>query len=156
MKKNDTMKVSGFFRVKITEEGKGVVGDSGWKENQVTNLGIQDYIVDWLVGDTNNGKSITHMAIGSGSEPTSNGTNLEGESLKRKAVSTSIISSKTAQFTAEFVSADSYVTDTFNISNIGLFNTSSGGTIFAGNTFASSACSTNQGVHCTYQIRFDE
>ena len=32
MKNKDTMKVKGFFRVQITEDGKGVVGDSGWKE----------------------------------------------------------------------------------------------------------------------------
>ena len=154
MKNKDTMKVKGFFRVQITEDGKGVIGDSGWKENQVTNLGIQDYIVDWLIGDTANGKSITHMALGSGTQPASNGTSLEGEVEKRQAVTTSIVSSRTAQFTAQFASANSFVTNTQNISNIGLFNTSAAGTIFAGNTYASSSCATNQNVNCTYQIRF--
>ncbi len=154
MKNKDSMKVKGFFRVQVTEEGKGVVGDSGWKQNQVTNLGIQDYIVDWLIGDTDNGKSITHLALGSGSQPASNGTSLEGEVEKRQAVSTSIIASRTAQFTGQFASANSFVTNTQNISNIGLFNTSAAGTIFAGNTFASSSCATNQNVNATYQIRF--
>jgi len=147
MKNKDTMKVKGFFRVQITEDGKGVVGDSGWKQNQVTNLGIQDYIVDWLVADTANGKSITHMALGSGSQPASNGTSLEGEAVKRQAVTTSIVSSRTAQFTAQFASANSFVTNTQNISNVGLFNTSAAGTIFAGNTYASSSCATNQNVN---------
>jgi len=156
MKNKDTMKVKGFFRVQITEDGKGIMGDSGWKENQVTNLGIQDYIVDWLVGDTNNGKSITHLALGSGSQPASNGTSLEGEVVKRQAVTTSIVSSRTAQFTAQFASANSFVTNTQNISNVGLFNTSTqgAGTIFAGNTYASSSCATNQNCNVTYQIRF--
>ena len=147
MKNKDTMKVKGFFRVQITEDGKGVVGDSGWKPNQVTNLGIQDYVVDWLVGDTANGKSITHMALGSGSQPASNGTSLEGEVVKRQSVTTSIVSSRTAQFTAQFASANSFVTNTQNISNVGLFNTSAAGTIFAGNTYASSSCATNQNVN---------
>jgi len=155
-KKNskDNIKVRGFFRVQITEDGKGVVGDSEWQKNQVVNLGIQDYIVDWLVGDTASGKSITHMALGSGSAPASNGTNLAGEVVKRAAVSTSIVSSRTAQFTAQFASSNSFVTNTQNISNIGLFNTSAAGTIFAGNTYASSSCATNQNVNATYQIRF--
>ena len=148
------MKVKGFFRVQITEDGKGVVGDSGWRENQVTNLGIQDYVVDWLVGDTDNGKSITHLALGSGTAPASNGTALEGEAVKRQAVTTSIVDSRTAQFTGQFASDNSFVTNTQNISNVGLFNTSAAGTIFAGNTYASSSCATNQNVNVTYQIRF--
>ena len=154
MKNKDTMKVKGFFRVQITEDGKGVVGDSGWKANQVVNLGIQDYIVDWLVGDTANGKSITHLALGSGSQPASGGTSLEGEVVKRQSVTTSIVSSRTAQFIGQFASDNSFVTNTQNISNVGLFNTSAAGTIFAGNTYASSSCATNQNVNVTYQIRF--
>ena len=154
MKNKDAMKINGFFRVQITEDGKGVIGDSGWKENQVTNLGIQDYLVDWLIGDTDNGKSITHLALGSGSQPASNGTSLEGEVAKRQAVTTSIISSRTAQFTGQFASDNSFIAGSSDISNVGLFNTSAAGTIFAGNTYASSSCATNQNVNVTYQIRF--
>ena len=58
------------------------------------------------------------------------------------------------QFTGTFSSSNSFVTSTQNISNIGLFATSSGGTLFAGNTFASSSCATNQDVNCTYVISF--
>jgi len=150
----DKMKVRGFFRVQITENGKGVVGDSGWKENQVTNDGIQQYVVNWLVGDTTNGKSITHLALGTGSQPASNGTALEGEVEKRQAVTTSIVASRTAQFTGQFASANSFVTNTQNISNVGLFNTSAQttGTVFAGNTYASSSCATNQNVKFLRQL----
>lgn len=144
----------GFYRIQITEEGKGVIGDSQWQENQVTNLGINQYVVNWLLGDTGNGKSVSFMALGTGSVPASNDTTLGGEVVKRAAVSTSVVSSRTAQFTAQFASSASFVTTTVNISNIGLFNTSSGGTLFAGNTYASSSCATNQNVNATYQIRF--
>jgi hypothetical protein len=154
MKKVSEKNPRGFYRVQLTEEGKGVIGDSGWVENQVTNLGINQYIVNWLVGDTGNGKSVTHMALGTGGVPASNDTSLSGEVVKRAAVSTSVVSSRTAQFTAQFASSNSFVTTTVNISNIGLFNTSSGGTLFAGNTYASSSCATNQNVNATYQIRF--
>lgn len=153
---NDGARVRGFFRVQINEDGR-VVGDSGWRENQVTNLGINQYLVNWLLGDTANGKSVTHMAIGTGGAPASNDTTLAGQLTdgKRAAVSTSVVSSRTAQFTAAFNSADSFLTASANISNIGLFNTSAtnAGTIFAGNTFSSSSVATNQSINATYQIR---
>jgi|ERR1035437_8873793 hypothetical protein len=156
---SEGMSVRGFFRVQLTEDGKGVVGDSGWEENQVTDLGIRQYIVDWLTSGA--GKSVTHMALGTGTAPAQAATSLSGEvtgssGAGRAAVSSSVVASGTAQFTAAFASANSFVTATANISNIGLFNTSTvgGGTIFAGNTFASSSCATNQSVNATYQIRF--
>ena len=156
---SDGMKVQGFFRVQLTEDGKGVIGDSGWCHNQVTNDGIRQFIVGWLVSGT--GKQITHMQLGTGGVPASNATALPGEITGtvgggRAAVSTSIIASGTAQFTAAFASSNSFVTQTQNIANLGLFNTSSigVGTLFAGNTFASSSCATNQSVNVTYQIRF--
>jgi len=155
---SDGMKVAGFFRVQLTEEGKGVIGDSGWQKNQVTNDGIKQYIVDWLTSGA--GKSVTYMALGTGTAPASNATSLSGElthsTSGRAAVSSSIVASGTAQFTGAFASANSFVTASANIANIGLFNTSTtgAGTIFAGNTFASSSCATNQSVNATYQIRF--
>ena len=152
---SDGAGVRGFFRVQLKEDGR-VVGDSGWRENQVTNLGIQDYLVTWLVTGSG-GKTVTHMAIGTGGVPASNDTTLSGQVTdgKRAAVSTSIVSSRTAQFTAAFNSSDSFLTATANISNIGLFATSATnlGTLFAGNTFASSAVATNQSINATYQIR---
>lgn len=153
----EVMAIEGFSRVRIRNSDGKVAGDSGWVgPNMIVNLGFQDYLIDWLLGDTDNGKSVTHMALGSGSAPGAADTSLEGEVEKREEVTggTSIVSSKTAQFVGTFSSSDSFVTNTQNISNIGLFNTSSGGTIFAGNTYASSSCATNQNVECTYQIRF--
>lgn len=153
---SDGMKVRGFFRVQITEDGKGVMGDSGWKANQVVNLGIRQYLVDWLTSGA--GKSVTYMALGTGAAPASNDTSLSGELVHstsgRAAVSSSIVASGTAQFTGAFASANSFVTATANISNIGLFNTSqtNTGTIFAGNTFTSSSCATNQSVNAGNKI----
>lgn len=163
---SDGLKVRGFFRVQLTEDGKGVVGDSGWRENQVTNDGIRQYIVGWLVSGT--GKSVTHMALGTGGAPAATDTTLSGELFhkstnattnSRAAVSTSVVASGTAQFTAQFSSANSFVTASADISNIGLFETyltslGNAGTLFAGNTYASSTCATNQSVNATYQIRF--
>lgn len=157
--KEKPLLLKGLFRVQITQEGD-IVGDSGWKENQVTNDGIQQYLVNWLIGDTASGKSVTYMALGTGTAPASNATALAGElthvSNSRKTVSTSVVSSRTGQFTASFGSAASFLTTTVTLQNIGLFNTSTtaAGTIFSGNTYTTSSCATNQNVNATYQIKF--
>ena len=152
----------GFFRVQITEDRNGkevIVGNSGWMKNNVVNDGIRDYLVDALLGNSPLG-AVTHMALGVGGEPATNATVLANEVThdagSRQAVTTSIVSSNTAQFTGAFLSANSFVTASTNISNIGLFNTSTteGGALFAGNTYASSTVATNQNVNATYQIRF--
>lgn len=147
------IKVKGCFRVQITEDGR-IVGDSGWHTNQVVNLGFNQYLVSAL-GAIAGSKQISHAALGSGGAPAAADTTLAGEVEERQAVTAATSSSsKTLRLTATFDSANSFVTNTQNISNIGLFNTSSGGTLFAGNTYASSACATNQNVNCSYDLVF--
>ena len=151
------IKVKGMFHLQLTQEGK-VIGDSGWKENQVVNLGFNQYLVMSL-GSIAGSKYISHVALGTGSAPGATATTLEGEGAieKRAAVTAASSSgSKTVRFTATFNSTDSFVTATKNISNIALFNTSAQttGTLFAGNTYTSSACATNQNVNLTYDIVF--
>lgn len=153
-KTKDSVKVQGMFRVNITEDGK-VVGDSGWRKNQITNLGFNQY----LVGSLGNisGKSVTHAALGTGGAPAASDTSLAGEQSVRAALTVATSSSsKTLRNTATFSSAASFVTASKNISNIGLFNTSTAatGTLFAGNTYASSTVATNQDVNITYDIIF--
>jgi len=153
-KTKDSVKVQGMFRVNITEDGK-VVGDSGWRKNQITNLGFNQY----LVGSLGNisGKSVTHAALGTGGAPAASDTTLAGEQSVRAALTVATSSSsKTLRNTATFSSANSFVTASKNISNIGLFNTSTAatGTLFAGNTYASSTVATNQDVNITYDIIF--
>lgn len=158
---NDAVKVKGFYRLNITETqpdgSEKVVGDSGWCKNLVVNLGFQDYLCKSIAGAAGS-KTITHIALGTGGAPIAADTALAGEimsSTQRKTGSTSIISSKTIQFTAAFASSDSFLTASANLSNVGLFNTTStNATLFAGNTYTSSSCNTNQNVNVTYQIRF--
>lgn len=152
-KAKDKVGVRGFYRLQITEDGK-IVGDSGWLENQVVNLGFNQYLVSTL-GAIAGSKQISHMAIGTGTAPGAADTSLAGEQTVRAAVTAATSStSKTVRFTATFASSASFVTATKNISNVGLFNTSSGGTIFSGNTYASSSVATNQNVNATYDIIF--
>jgi hypothetical protein len=149
----DGLKVKGFFRVQLTENGK-IVGDSGWKQNQITNLGFNQYLAEAL-GAISGSKQVSHMALGTGGAPAATDTTLSGEVQKRASVTAASSStSKTVRFTATFDSSNSFVTAAANISNVGLFNSSSTGTLFAGNTYTSSSCATNQNVNATYDITF--
>ncbi len=158
------IKVRGMFRVHLTEDHNGktvVVGDSGWTSNLVTNLGFQQYLCQSLAGMAGS-KSVAYMALGTGGAPVATDTSLASEltdtSNSRKTVSPSTIASKTIQFTAAFNSSDSFITNAGgrSISNVGLFDASvtNAGTLFAGNTYASSLCATNNNVNVSYQIRF--
>jgi len=151
----EPVKIRGFFRVQIDQSGE-IVGDSGWKENQVVNLGFNQYLVSTL-GAIAGSKQVSHMVLGTGGAPAAGDTTLAGEVEKRAAVTAATSStSKAVQFTATFASANSFVTNTQNISNIALAHTSTkdAATIFAGNTFASSAVATNQSVNATYVVSF--
>ncbi len=151
------VKVHGFTRVTIEEDGK-LIGDSGFiGPNQIVNLGFLDYLCK-SIGGSSGSKQIGFVALGTGSAPGAAHTGLDGEimsSTQRGAVTYGNVASTTAQFTATFASSDSFLTAAANLSNIGLFNaTTTNATLFAGNTYASSSCNTNQNVNVTYQIRF--
>lgn len=148
---DEGIKVKGCYRIQITEDGE-IVGDSGWLNNQVVNLGFNQYLVSTL-GAIAGSKQISHMALGSGGAPAAADATLAGEVEVRAAVTAATSSSsKTLRLTATFASSDSFVTNTQNISNVGLFNTSASGTLFAGNTYASSSCATNQNVNHWRQL----
>lgn len=159
------LKIRGFYRLQITELDGTITGDSGWKENQVTNDGFNNYLVKTL-GAIAGSAQISHMALGTGSAPAASATSLNGEvvtngssSVVRSAVTAATSSSsKTVRFTATFSSANSFLTASANISNVGMFNvsgpTTASGTLFAGNTYTSSSCATNQNVNATYDIIF--
>lgn len=144
--KNEGIRVRGFYRVNIEEDGK-IVGDSGWKENQVTNLGFNYYLCQ-LLGAMATSRFVGYMGLGTGGAPGAADTSLAGEVEERTAVTAATSStSKTVRFTATFSSAGNFVTTTMALSNVGLFHSSSGGTLFAGNTYNSSNCATNQNVN---------
>jgi hypothetical protein len=157
------MQVRGFTRVAIEQDGK-IVGDSGFNpvHNMITNEGIEDFLAQLLAAQASS-KQVGFVSLGSGAAPASNATALPGEVLeanKRVAPTyaftqrTAAAATATVQFTATFASGNSFISTTFNISNIGLFNASTTGTLFAGNTYASSSCASNQNVNTTYEIQF--
>lgn len=147
----ELFKVKGFARVQVVDDSGKIVGDSGWRKNTVVNLGFQDYIVG-SIGGLGGAKSVSNMAIGTGGAPSATDTSLAGETGVRVTTSNSVISSKTLQATAQF--AGSNMGGTCTIQNVALVNTSSGGTILCGTTYATSQWASNQNVNATYQLRF--
>lgn len=147
----------GFFRLNILENGE-VVGDTGWKENTVVDLGFSHYLVDLLSGGGSS-KTIARMMLGTGTAPGATATTLDGElntaTYTRQTVTSANVSSKTARYTATWTSGSSHITAAVTLRNIGIINnTTSAGTLMAGNTYATSQWNTNQDVNATYEIRF--
>ena len=155
---HDGVTIRGFYRLHIEEDGK-IVGDSGWYENNITNLGIQFYLAAALAALANSSQ-ISFAGIGTGTAPGDTDTTLDGEvtgtsaQVWRASVVAASNGSTAVRFTGTFSSNVSFVTTTENISNIGLFRSSTGGTLFAGNTYAGSSVGTNQNVNFTYEITF--
>jgi hypothetical protein len=155
----DTLKMRGFFRLQIEDPDGSIVGDSGWQRNTITNDGKLQYIVRALASSAGS-KYLSYAALGEGTEPAAAGTSLESEVLGtqgsqiRDAMTMESNGSTALRCTGTFASGDSFITAAAgeSIANIGLFRSSTGGTIFAGNTYASSSCATNQNVNYTYDI----
>jgi len=154
--------VRGFYRLHVLEPNANgelqVVGDSGWRENQVTNEGFRNYLAR-LLGGISGSSQITHLALGTGGAPAASDTSLSGELTDAATCRVSVTaatssSSKAVTFTGTLASG--ITTASHNISNIGLFATSTtnSGTIFAGAAYSSSALATNQVVNMTYTISF--
>jgi hypothetical protein len=151
------VQANGFFRLQITEDGQ-VVGDSGWRENLVTDLGVSHYLVD-LLGSGASSKQINRMMLGTGTAPVAANNTLHGEltnpTYTRTTVTFANVGSKTARFTATFASANSHIAAPVTLQNIGIINnTASAGTMMAGNTYTTSQWNTNQDINATYEIRF--
>jgi len=149
------LRVRGVFRIQLGEEENGkkiIVGDSGWKKNEVVNLGFQNYICA-LIGGQAGSKQVGAVVIGTGGVPNVTDSVLAGET-KRQSCGNAVVSSKTMRATAQIASGD-HPGGTPDIANIALIETTaSGGTIMCGNTYGSSTWNSNQGLSCTYELQF--
>jgi len=150
----DSIKIKGMFRVKIVNPDGTFAGDSGWQKNNVMNLGFNKFLVMSL-GSITGSLYISHMALGTGGTIATDQTALAGEVGTRTAVTAATSNtSKALNLTATFASGWHSSATAHDISNIGLFNSVSGGSMFAGNTYASSSCASNQAVNASYVITF--
>ena len=156
---SEGIKIKGCFRIRIGEDGPDgipkIVGDSGWMDNMIVNLGVQDYILDWLCeGTDGSGKRVDTIMIGTGGSVASDATQIAGSTAHSQiAAGTSIVASRTFQITNDWTSGE-HPGGTPNVSNAALLDGTGAQTIFCGNTFASSTWNSNQGLSITYQVQF--
>jgi hypothetical protein len=146
----------GFFRLNIVNPDGSVASDSGWRKNQIVNNGYQQFLMYLLAGSAGSIRP-SHVALGTGTIPASSATALAGElteATARCAITTGTSGSKTVNYT--FTLASGVIAAASTIQNIGLFSgsTQAGGTLMAGNTYATSSLATNQAVNGTYAISF--
>ena len=156
---SDGLSVQGRFRVAITEDGM-IKGDSGFIENQVTNNGIRDYLVDHLLGESET--NVDHAGLGTGGAVASNTVDLpntidhRGNSSRLVISASSALSgSNSARWTGAFASND-FITTATTVGNIGLFAASNRTVqdLFAGQSFTASTVASNQAINFTYEINF--
>ena len=149
------IQLKNFSRVQIVNPDGTIAGDSGFTgPNTVVNLGFNQYVVQ-LLGALAGSKYLTHAGLGTGAGPGAADTTLGSEVGTRTTITCATSSgSKTLRVTATFAAGWHSSGSAYNISSIGLYNTLSGGTMFCGNTYASSSCASNQAVNCTYDIIF--
>ncbi len=146
----------GFFKLDIVNPDGKVAQKGAWHENQIVNLGYQDFLMYLLAGSAGSLRP-SHAALGTGTVPASNATTLAGELTEaagRMALTTGTGGSKTVNYT--FTLASGVIAAASTIQNVGLFSgsTQAGGTMFAGNTYATSSLATNQAVNGTYAVAF--
>lgn len=152
----DNVYPKGFFRLNIVNPDGTIANDSGYLENQIVNNGYQNFLMYLLAGSAGSLRP-SHAALGTGTVPASNATVLAGElteTAARMALTTGTTGSKTVQYT--FTLNSGVIAAASTIQNVGLFSgsTQAGGTMMAGNTYATSALATNQAVNGTYNIIF--
>jgi len=150
----------GFFDLEIVNPDGTIAGKAERVPNLVTRHGFQHICL--LVGTNLTGTQFSHLNVGEGAAPATNATSLPSEvsgtnnAVQRQvATAATQAGSVTLRFTGTMSSANSFVTATENISNVGIFNHSSGSSCVAGAAFTSSSCATNQNINITYDLVFE-
>jgi len=151
----DAVQLKGFLHIQLGRDKDGeliIEGDSGWVENQIVNLGWQDYILA-SIGSVAGSKYVKRAILGTGGAPASNATAISGETTRSSSINAVTSGSFTLRFTTQWASG-AHPGGTPDINVAGLINdTASGGTILCGQSFTSSTWNSNQGVSLTYEIQ---
>lgn len=151
------IRVKNNFRLMIANPDGTFSGDTGWQENQVVNTGFQNYL-QFLVAASAGSTRATVAALGTGTVPATNATTLAGEIFDtnsnpiRCTLTTGTTGSTAVNYT--FTLNSGIISAASTIQNVGLFNSTSAGTMFCGKTYATSQLATNQAVNGTYNITF--
>jgi hypothetical protein len=122
----ESLKASGSLNILITRADGST--ESTQVKNLVVNSGL-NYIVSRMK-DTTLG-AMSHMAVGSGSTATAGGDTALGTELGRVALTSTTVSTNTIEYVALFPAG----TGTGTVTEAGVFNNSSGGTMLCRTVF---------------------
>ena len=148
MKRTQKVGVKGFFRTQLMDRATGkVIGDSGWRENTMCNLGLNNACAGASIGASGSYQA-GYMQIGKGTDTiNATMTDLKSGENAFKTLAPSTVATGTARCTASFDGSDNSATIT--IGEIGLFKTNSAGSMIAANTFSTSQMTTDQTLNAT-------
>lgn len=155
----NSLTAKGFFTLEIVNPDGTIAGRAERVPNVVTRHGFNHICL--LTGTSLSGTQFSHGNVGEGAAPATNATSLPSEvsgtnnAVQRQGLTAATQDSVTLRFTFTMSSANSFVTATENISNVGLFNHSSGSSCVAGAAYTSSSCASNQNVNVTYDLVFE-
>ena len=157
----DGIAIRGMFRLHVVDPDGTVAHDSGWQKNIVVDNGFTQYMVKAL-GSSADAGSLTHIALGSDTVAVSaSQTAMVSEITKTNGsyVRTTFSTSTSAKSLAIYATwAASWNTDvtgsSCRIGQVGLFNSSATGTLFAAQSFTAATCNNNQAVNVTYNLAF--
>jgi hypothetical protein len=153
-KKHDSIQLKGFFRAQIVDKKtKKIVGDSGWNQNVITNAGFESCIVALPFDGITNSAQGSYMILGDGTDPATDATSLPGANtdLVSSFAGVSVVASLTARATQVFEGSDSTMAA---LKNIGILLDATNGSLLCGQSFPTSALSSDQQVNASYELRF--
>jgi len=153
-KKHDSIQLKGFFRAQIVDKKtKKIVGDSGWKQNVITDAGFESCIAALPFGGIADTQQGSYMILGDGTDPATNATALPGANtdLVSTFAATTVEASMTARATQVFEGSDSTMAA---LKNIGILLSATNGSLLCGQSFLTSALSSDQQVNASYELRF--
>ena len=125
---NDGLKLRGDVAL-VLRDKDGNVKDERNIKNLIVNTGL-NFICDRMKNDET---AMTHMALGSGSTAAAAGDTSLGSQLgSREALDSDTVSSNTITYTSSFEAGDA----TGSVTEAGIFNAASGGTMLCRTVFA--------------------
>jgi len=144
-----TFKVSGTLELVLTDKN-GVV-QTQRKHNIVTNVGLA-YIASRIKDAS--ATAMTHMAIGSNNTAAAAGNTALGNELGRVTLdSTTLVTTTLTNDTVQYVAVFPAGTSTGTITEAGLFNASSAGSLLCRSVFAAIAKSAEISLTITWKLQ---
>ena len=146
------MKFSGVFKGRITNHRTGEI--TYWEKHNLVVKGGFDWIADLMSNTTNRSPAISHIAFGTGTEPTTyNMTRLVNEVYRSQVTATWNDSTRTLVFTGSIPEMSGL---NVSIAEVGLFNASSAGIMFDRANFTPKGIDNDMSFDYSFNITITE